>query len=63
MRRLSGTIDGIEHVLLEYPDGRVECSGTLRDTLVNTDGTMPTDEALEDACRLLMGDSLVVREM
>jgi hypothetical protein len=63
MRRLSGTYDGVEHILLEYPDGRVECPSDLRALLQHDDGSMPTGTELEQALRLLCGDSLQVREL
>ena len=63
MRRLTGVIDGVEHVILEYPNGRVECTSLLRDAIQNPDGTMPTGADLEQALRLLCGETLVVREL
>ena len=63
MRRLTGTYDGVEHVILEYPDGRIECTSPLRAVLQNADGSMPTGNELEQALRLLCGDTLQVREL
>lgn len=63
MRRLTGTYDGVDHVLLEYDSGRVECTADLRALLLQDDGTVPTGAELEQALRLLFGDTLVVREI
>jgi len=63
MRRLSGMYDGVEHIVLEYPHGRVECPSDLRQVLQNDDGSLPTGTELESALRLLCGDTLVVREI
>jgi len=63
MRRLTGVYDGVEHVVLEYPNGRVECTSLLRDALQEPDGRMPTGNELEQAMRLLCGDTLLVREL
>jgi len=63
MRRLTGVYDGVEHVVLEYPGGQVECPSDLRDALQDPDGSMPTGTELEQAMRLLCGDSLQVREL
>jgi hypothetical protein len=69
MRRLSGTYDGVEHILLEYdppPGGGIpmlECPSMLQAVLAQSDGTMPTGAALDEACRTLFGDTLQVREV
>jgi len=63
MRRLTGTYDGVEHVVLEHDNGTVECPSDLRAILLQDDDTLPTGVELENACLLLFGDSLVVREL
>jgi hypothetical protein len=69
MRRLTGTYDGVEHVMLEYDppsDGGVpmlECPSNLQAVLAQSDGTMPTGAALDAACRTLFGDTFQVREV
>jgi hypothetical protein len=63
MRRFSGRHEGVEHVVLEYPNGHVECPSDLRATLAQDDGTLPTGPELEQALRLLFGETLVVREV
>jgi hypothetical protein len=69
MRRLSGTYDGVEHILLEYdppPGGGVpmlECPSNLQAVLAQSDGTMPSGADLDEACRMLFGTSLQVREV
>jgi hypothetical protein len=69
MRRLSGTYDGVEHVILEYdpPTGggvpMLECPSNLQAVLAQPDGTMPTGGALDEACRTLFGDTFQVREV
>lgn len=62
MRRLSGTYDGTEYALQEYDNGVIECPSNLRETLVDAQGRMPRGEALEDALRVLFGESLQVKE-
>jgi len=63
MRRLTGLYDGVEHVILEYDNGMVECPSNIRDALADPAGRMPTGEALDDAGRVLFGDTLVIREL
>lgn len=62
MRRLTGTYDGVEYSVMEYDRNIVECPSNLREALVDTEGRMPRGEALEDACRVLFGESLQVKE-
>jgi hypothetical protein len=63
MRRLTGTYDGVEHVLLEYDNGMVECPSDLRSILASDEDIMPTGAALESACRLLFGETIQVRDL
>jgi hypothetical protein len=69
MRRLSGTYDGVEHVILEYDPPAtggipmLECPSNLQAVMAQADGTMPTGAALDDACRTLFGDTFQVREV
>jgi hypothetical protein len=69
MRRLSGTYDGVEHVILEYDppaSGAVpmlECPSNLQAVLAGPGGVMPTGAALDEACRTLFGDTFQVREV
>lgn len=63
MRRLTGTLDHVEHIILEYDNGMVECPALLRDVLQEPDGTMPTGAALDEACRTLFGDTFQAREV
>jgi hypothetical protein len=69
MRRLSGTYDGVEHILLEYDPPTsggvpmVECPSNLQAVLAGADGTVPTGVALDEACRTLFGDTFQVREV
>jgi hypothetical protein len=63
MRRITGTYDGVEYVLHEYDRGIVECPAALADLLRLPDNSLPIGEDLENACRVLFGESLQVREV
>ena len=63
MRRLTGTSNGTEYVLLEYAGGLVECASDVRELLCDVDGTMPTGTRLDAVCTVLFGDTFQVREM
>jgi hypothetical protein len=60
MRRLSGMYDGQHYEIFEYTSGYVECHPALAAALARDDLSLPTGEALEDACLVLFGDSLTV---
>jgi hypothetical protein len=63
MRRLTGTYDGTAYVIHEYERGIVELPANLRELLVDTEGRMPLGEDLDDACRVLFGESFQAQEM
>jgi hypothetical protein len=63
MRRLTGIYDGVEHIILEYDHGMVECPALMRDLLAQDDGSMPTGPALDQACRRLFGDTFQAGEV
>lgn len=62
MRCLTGTFDGTAYAIWEYASGYVECPIALRKDLAGPDLSLPTGEALEDACRVLFGESLLMKE-
>lgn len=62
MRRLTGTLDGHTYTIWEYQSGYVECPPALGRDLARSDLSLPTGEALEDACLVLFGDSLEIKE-
>ena len=62
MRRLSGTYDGTQYVVLEYADGHVECAALLRQLLEADEPRIPTGDTLAGLLRELFGDTLRVEE-
>ena len=63
MRRITGTYEGVEHVILEYERGIVECPSGLTKVLEGADHSLPTGEELLVQCRVLFGDTMQVREI
>lgn len=63
MRRLTGRLDGVEYVILEYDRGQVEVPQPVRDVITTPEGALPLGAALEEACRVLFGDTLEIREL
>jgi len=52
--------DGQRYELFEYTSGYVECAPVLAALLGRADLSLPTGEALDDACLILFGDTLQV---
>jgi hypothetical protein len=63
MRRITGIYDGVEHIILEYEHGIVECPSDLTAVLARPDHSLPTGDELVAQCRVLFGDTLQVREV
>ena len=63
MTRIVGRYHDVEYTVVEYPNGRVECSSAIVNLLKNPDGSMPNRDDLVEACRDIFGDTLFVEEV
>jgi hypothetical protein len=63
MRRITGWIDGVEHVILEGDRGYTEVPSNLQARLQDPDGCLPLGPALLERCRGLFGDTMQVRDL